>query len=196
MALWRSGWSGRPAPQFVQHRRRGHLHHLVRPHLPVVDELVDERDGNGFGQRRHLQGRDDLLDHLRGPRPGGDTAVADEAHRLVLPFPMQVVDRILQWRGEAIVVLGHDEDEGVGRVDHGAPRLGVPVRVAAQAGVVGLVHERQVELGKVHDLDVEPAVRDGALAEPLRDRQPDAAGPRAGDDDHERGHRTTYSFQG
>jgi len=68
--------------------------------------------------------------------------------------------------------------------------------VAAQAGMVGLVHKRQVEFGEVHDLDVETVVRDSALAEPLRDRQPDAARPRAGDDDHERGHRTTCSFQG
>jgi hypothetical protein len=49
--------------------------------------------------------------------------------------------------------------------------------------MVGLVHERQVDLGKVEDLDIKPAVAPRPLGEPLADRQPDA--PRAGtrDDD-------------
>jgi hypothetical protein len=49
--------------------------------------------------------------------------------------------------------------------------------------MMGLVHEWQVDLGKVEDLDIEPAVAPRPLSEPLADRQPDA--PRAGtrDDD-------------
>ena len=54
--------------------------------------------------------------------------------------------------------------------------------------VVGLVDERQVDLGQVDQLDVEAAVRAAALDEPVGDRLADATGTGAGEDDVELGH--------
>ena len=61
------------------------------------------------------------------------------------------------------------------------------LRVVLEARVVGLVQERQAQVDQVDDVDVEAAVRVGAPRHPLRHRQPDASGPGAGDDDHQRG---------
>ena len=57
--------------------------------------------------------------------------------------------------------------------------------------MVGLVHERQGELREVDDVDVlERVVVARAPGEPVGHRQPDAAGPGAGDDDLEGRHRS------
>jgi hypothetical protein len=44
-----------------------------------------------------------------------------------------------------------------------------------------LVVERQADLEEVDEVDVEPAVREGALVEPAPDRQTRPAGPGARD---------------
>lgn len=51
----------------------------------------------------------------------------------------------------AEVVLGCDEDEGVGLVDQRAPRSRVRMHVASAGGVFRLVEERKVHLGQVDD---------------------------------------------
>jgi len=58
-------------------------------------------------------------------------------------------------------------------------------------GCFGLVHERQVELGEVGDLDVEAAVLTRDADEPVGHRQPGPAGARAGDDDSQQRHACT-----
>ena len=147
-----------------------------------------EGDVHGRGDGHHPQHRDDGLERLHRARARGDAAVGDETDGLVGPLPVQVVDRVLDRRGVAVVVLARDEHEGVGRVDRGAPSSRVLLRVLAQARMVGLVQERQVPLGEVGDLDVEPVVHADALDEPLRDGEARASGTGRGDDHGQRRH--------
>jgi hypothetical protein len=59
----------------------------------------------------------------------------------------------------------------------------VVVLIAPKARVGGLVHERQVDLGEVDELDVECCVCAGTLGEPLGDRHAGTAGASAGNHD-------------
>jgi hypothetical protein len=59
----------------------------------------------------------------------------------------------------------------------------VLIGVLAQPRVVRLVEQRQIDLSQVGDLDLKTAVAHRVRDEPLGDRQPDAAGTSAGDDD-------------
>ena len=60
-----------------------------------------------------------------------------------------------------------DHHDRVGGVDGRAPGVGVVLGVLAQARVVGLVEQRQLELGEVDDLELEAAV----LRSPARTNQ-------------------------
>ena len=62
--------------------------------------------------------------------------------------------------------------------------------------MVGLVEQREVDLGEIGDLDVEPAVRLGPLGEPAGDRQAVAARAGRADDDREPGQRAPGSAGG
>ena len=48
--------------------------------------------------------------------------------------------------------------------------------------MVRLIHEREIELGEIDDLDVEAAVLDGPLAEPVGNRLAGTSRPGAGDE--------------
>ena len=88
-----------PALEFIEQGRRRRFHDLIGLHTAVVTKkLRHERDGHRFEQRHHGQGRDDLFNHLHGPRPGRDPTVTDEPNRLMLPFVVQKVDSILEGR--------------------------------------------------------------------------------------------------
>ena len=178
----------RPPQEFVQHRGGRGLHRLGRLEPAVLVQMrVDERDVHRLQHRHHLQRGEDLLQHLRGPGPGRDPAVADDPGGLVLPFPVQVVDGVLQGRVEPVVVFRGHEDERVRALDEGAPVLGVLVDVLVQPRVVRLVEDRQVQLGQVRHLDVEAAVLPGALGDPVGDGGCHPAGAGAADDDPQDG---------
>ena len=129
-----------------------------------------------------------MLELLNRPCPGGDSAVGDEAHRLVAPLVMQVVDRVLQRGRIAVVVLRGDEDDGISSVNDGAPGMRVVLGVLTQPGMFGLVEEWQGELRQIDHLQVKAAVLGRLVGEPAGDRQPDAARAGAGDDDQQGGH--------
>jgi hypothetical protein len=144
-----------------------------------------ERDVHLGHHGLHPDGADHLLELLDGACPRRDAAVGDEPGGLVGPLLVQVVDRVLQRRRVAVVVLGRDEDDGVGGRDRRAPALRVRVLVAAQPRVVGLVEQGQIDGRQVDEPHVERGVLPGAVGEPLGDRQPGPPGPCAGEDDHE-----------
>src|ERR1700678_3817277 len=156
--------------------------------LAVADELSVKRDVHALEDRDHLQRGDDLLELLDRPGPRRDAAVGDEPGGLVLPLLLQVIDRVLDRRRVAVVVLRGDEHDRVGAVDPGAPFVGVAEGVLAQPGMVRLFHQRQPDLGEVGHLDVEPAVGTGSVDEPLGDRLPGPAWADRADDDGEDRH--------
>ena len=88
-----------------------------------------------------------------------------------------------------MVVLGGDQHECIGGGDHLAPVLGVLVAVVVQAGVLGFIEQRQVELGEIGQCQIETAMLSSALLKPASYRQADAARPRTAENDHEVGHR-------
>ena len=184
------GPQGRLRPrQLVEHRPRGLLADVVGVQLPVLaEERGHERQVDRLGHGAQAQRGGDGLERDDGPRAGGDAAVGDEPQRLVAPLVVQEVQRVLQGRGIGVVVLGGDEDEGVRRIHPRAPAAGVVAGVAAQAGVVGLVVEREGQVGEVDDLDVEGPDVAGAGGEPTADGPAHAAGAGGGDDDEQAGH--------
>src|SRR5581483_11506148 len=81
----------------------------------------------------------------------------------------------------------HDEDVRVSGTDPPAPGLGVFVLVFGEPRVPRLVEQRQVHLGQVDQVDLEPAVLRRVRVEPVGDRLADPARPGAADDDLQRG---------
>lgn len=83
--------------------------------------------------------------------------VADHHGGLGRPLVEQEVDAILQARGDAPVVLGRDEDEGVEGRDRVGPRAGVRARVPVLGGDLGgddgLVEEGEGVVGQVEQLE-------------------------------------------
>src|SRR5690606_23972433 len=117
----------------------------------------------------------------------GDTAIAHQADRLVFPLLGEVVDRVHERRGHAVVVLRHHEDEGVGRIDTLAPLPRLRLGVFPQARVVRLGHQRQVDLLEIGHRHLEATMLPGDPLEPLANRQAGAALADARDDDHQSG---------
>ena len=144
---------------------------------------MHERDVHDLAERHHLQHRAHLLQHLDRPRSGSNSAVAREPDRLVPPFRVQVVDRVLDRCIEPVVVLGEHEDERIAARDGRAPCPGVLVDVLTEPRMLRFVEHRQADLGQVDQLDVKRAVRYGSLIDPCRHGRPDPARPGAGDND-------------
>src|SRR6476469_5073209 len=78
---------------------------------------------NGAADRRHLQ-LDGVEPQLLYRASAANAAVADESDRLVAPFSVGVVERILQNRGRSAIVFSSREDKGVEFVDFLLPALG------------------------------------------------------------------------
>ena len=101
----------------------------------------------------------DPLERLAQGRPRvlrSAPAVSDAGDRHAVPLGVEVVDGVLQRRVVAAVVLGHDEDDGVERLDERGPAAGVLVGVVALGRHLGLVEQREGELAQVDrdELDV------------------------------------------
>jgi hypothetical protein len=83
-----------------------------------------------------------------------------------------LTDGVLYRGGVAVVVLGRHDHERVSGVDDLAPVPGVLMQIVAQARMVGLVEEREVDLRQVGHLNIEYSMGPGACNEPLGDGRP------------------------
>ena len=95
---------------------------------------------------------------------------------------VQEIQRVLQHRREREVVLRHHEHKRARGADRGAPVARVLMDVLAGGRMCGLVKERQIHLGQIDHHNIEFAVRDRVLGEPLAHLWPHPARPGAGDD--------------
>src|SRR6202790_4877035 len=105
---------------------------------------------------------------LRAPISG---AIAHEASRLAIPLGIDPVDRVLEHRGGAVVILGGDEDEAVGLRDRGGPSLHdlVLVRQATRRGRrCWLIEERHRKVAKIEKPRVDTLALLQVLQNPLR----------------------------
>src|SRR5712671_3939970 len=93
--------------------------------LTVFDhgQVIGKQDVNGAADRRHLQ-LDGVEPQLLYRASAGNAAVTYESDRLVAPFSVGVVERILQNRGRSAIVFGSREDKGVEFADFLLPALG------------------------------------------------------------------------
>src|SRR5437868_6852686 len=90
-----------------------------------------------------------MLDRARP----ANTAVANEASRLVVPLGEQKIDRILERAGRSMVVLWRDEDIAVERTNLRCPCFSLRFTVLPHRGRRRLVEKRQVEIFDVHELE-------------------------------------------
>src|SRR6187399_3266165 len=95
---------------------------------------------------------------MDGTHPTRDATVADKSRRLVGPFVKQVVNRVEQRRGNAVVVFWSDEHERIGRFYNLTPHLRVFVNVFGEPRVLWFVEQRQVELLEIDQRDLEVAM--------------------------------------
>src|SRR5579871_3819587 len=150
----------RPRHELIQHR----------VDLPLVARIgLERREVLEVGEEREqdlgADGRDHELAHdeaqmLDGAR-SSDAAVAHESRGLVVPLAIEVVDRVLERGGGAVVVFRRHEDVSVEGADLRSPSLRVLVGVPPERRRQRLVEERQLVLGDVDELEL------GVLA-PLR----------------------------
>jgi hypothetical protein len=129
---------------------------------------LEEGDGDRFRDRHHLEGGDRLLGHLHAAQPRRDAAIADEPDRLVRPLLEEIGEGVDEWRRRAVVILGRDDDVSVAARDELAPPAGVLALILLKSRVVGLIHEREVDLGEIHLLDLEASMLARPIQKPLR----------------------------
>src|SRR5690606_2872313 len=100
-----------PQPDdLTQEPGREAIQALVLPYLSLHDAVADAEGHRRAGRDQPERGYD-LLGVLHRPRAGGSMPVAYEADRLPRPFAAEVIERVLQDGGHAVVVFGRDEDE-------------------------------------------------------------------------------------
>ena len=137
---------------------------------------VHEREAHAVAHGRDVDLGEDLAELLDGAEAAGHAAVGHEAGGLPLPLAVAQVDRLLERRRVAVVVLGGDHDEGVGPVDAGG--VGVDGRVAASGEGGGRSSVEQVD-----HVDARGRRGGGLRHEPAGDGRSEAAGAGAPDDD-------------
>jgi hypothetical protein len=116
-----------------------------------------------------------LLDRARST----GAAVADEASRLVVPLGEQKIDGVLERAGDAMVVLGRDENVGIERTNFRGPRFGVRLTVLPHYWWYRLVEKRQVEILDVYEFELSVAALFRDFIDPLRYRAARASTPRS-----------------
>src|SRR6266849_350704 len=117
---------GGPPGQLIQHLPGGLIEMLeCAERLVVFDhgQVIGKQDVNGAADRCHLQ-LDGVEPQLLYRASAANAAVAYESDRLVAPFSLGVVERILQNRGRSAIVFGSREDKGVEFADFLLPALG------------------------------------------------------------------------
>src|SRR5918992_3573144 len=156
---------------------------LDLPARGPAEDPPRHRDVDLRAQRRHLELDGDLHELLCGAHAAARAAVGDERDRLVVPLRVEVVERVLERRRIAVVVLRRDEHVAVERADRRRPAQRRLRAVLAARRHDRVPVPRQVPLEQIDQLaaDVVALARD--RLEPRCD--PAAAPPvaRAGDDD-------------
>src|SRR3989442_16041721 len=81
-------------------------------------------------------------------------AVANKTGRLVVPLREKKIDRVLERAGDAMIILGRDEDIAVERADLSGPYFGVRLIVLPHYGRHRLVEEGKVEILFGHEVQL------------------------------------------
>ncbi len=89
-----------------------------------------------------------------GGTGAADSAVGDDAHRLVVPLGVEEVDGILEHTRRGVVVLRGHEHEPVEAADGRCPVLGVRVLVLPHHRRQGLVQVWERVVDKVDELEL------------------------------------------
>jgi hypothetical protein len=114
-----------------------------------------------------------------------NAAVAHEGDRLVAPFSVGIVERILQNRGRSAIVFGSREDKSVEFADLLLPAPGDLIfRRCVERGSF-LSEQRHGLVLQVDQFDFEISAPTGDLLNPLRGMTAEAVGSDASDDDGE-----------
>src|SRR4051812_8256905 len=161
---------------------------VARLENTVVLELGRERERDLLPDVCHLQLAADETKVFHRARAAG-RAVGDEPHGLVVPLGIEIVERVLENAGGAVVVLGRDHHESVERVDLRRPLPRVIVLVLAEGWRHGLVKMREGIVTQVDELEVGVAALRCAVVHPARDLLSIAVRAGAAEDDSNlRGH--------
>src|SRR6476659_6339121 len=104
-ALTQRSECGAPGDHLVEHRAQGVRAVAAGLEDAEVLELGDQRERDLLAHVGHLQLAGHEAEVLGGAR-ATDRPVGDEADRLVVPLGVEVVDRVLEHAGGAVVVLG------------------------------------------------------------------------------------------
>src|SRR6266581_2524481 len=118
-------------------------------------------------------------------------AIAHEASRLAIPLGIDPVDRVLEHRGGAVIVLWGDEDEAVGLRDRGGPPLHdfVLVRRATRHGRrQWLIEERHRKVAQIEKPSIDTLALLQVLQDPLRGLFRESALAGASNNDGNDGH--------
>src|SRR5260370_8419549 len=87
-----------------------------------VFKVVKHGEQDLIAHRRDLHLGQYQAQLLDGALTAG-TAIADEAGGLVVPLSEKKIDRVLGCTGDAMIVLGRDEDLAIKTPDPGGPRF-------------------------------------------------------------------------
>src|SRR5438445_3705437 len=150
--------------------------------LTVFDhgQVIGKQDVNGAADRRHLQ-LDGVEPQLLYRASAANAAVADESDRLVAPFSVGVVERILQNRGRSAIVFGSREDKGVEFADFLLPALGNLIFRRSIERRSLLREKRHGVILQIDQFDFEISPAPGDLFDPLRGMTAEAIGSDASD---------------
>src|SRR5918999_4781837 len=140
-----------------------------RPSVVEADAITD---------RHRVQFPEDLTELLDGAQTAAHPAVGHERHGLGLPLGVGQIDRLLERRRVAVVVLGGDDHEGVGSLE--------ALPIAGDDRIRGAPQNRgQFGVGEIDDVEVELVSGLGLGDEPAGDRGAEASLAGAADDDRE-----------
>src|SRR4029079_2045507 len=133
--------------------------------------------------RRHLQ-LDGMQPQLLYRASAANAAVAYESDRLVAPFSVGVVERILKSRGGPAIVFGSREDKGVEFTDFLLPALGnLILRRSIERRRSLLREQRHGVILQIDQFDFKISPAPGDLFDPLRGMTAEAIGSDASDHD-------------
>src|SRR5712671_5768925 len=152
-----------------------------------VLELGDQGQRHLGADVCHFQRACHKAQVLDGPRTAG-TPVGHEPDGLVVPLGVQVVDRVLQDPGGAVVVLRSDDYEPVQRGDPRRPLAGVVVLVLTGRGRHRLVQMRQRIIPQIDQLVLRVPAPGSLPMNPSGDLLSLAVGSGAADDEANPGH--------
>src|SRR5262249_24226575 len=125
----------------------------IRLELSEVLEISEEREHHlrpNRGDHDLGQNQPHVFDGARATR----APVTDKGGCLVVPFVIEVVDRVLERPGGAVIVLGRHEHERIEGFDLLGPLFRVLMRVLAKGGQYRLIEQWEVEVSDVNELDV------------------------------------------